>query len=87
MDSFQKLTHSQDSGGTVYRPIVPIQSAWVDVELYGDQEKVRQGQRCIGDIPRVTPSSKVVVYLAQLMVSQDISLEDVSYRAKDLAIT
>ena len=36
-------------------------------------------------IPKDTPSSKVVVDLAQSMVSQDLSLEALSDRSADLA--
>ena len=39
----------------------------------------------LGEISMVTPSLKVVEYLAQFMVSQDLSLEDVFDRAKDMA--
>ena len=36
------------------------------------------------DIPKVTPSSKVMGDLAQFMVHQDLSLDDVSDRAEEL---
>ena len=39
----------------------------------------------MGNIPKVTPPSKVMVDLSQFMVSQDLSLEDVSDRGKEMA--
>ena len=41
----------------------------------------------LGDIPRVTLSSKVVGDLEQFMVFQDMSLEDVLNNTKDLEFT
>ena len=38
----------------------------------------------LGEIPKVTLLSKVVEYLAQFMISQDMSLEDVSNKSDDL---
>ena len=38
----------------------------------------------LGEIPKVAPSSKVVGDLAQIMVSQNLSLEVVFNRVKEL---
>ena len=39
----------------------------------------------LGYIPKVTPSSKVVGDLAKFMVSQDMLLEEISNRSKEMA--
>merc|ERR1719310_2755750 len=45
-----------------------------------------QANQLLGDIPKVTPSSKVVGDLAQFMVSQDLTPEEVIEGASTLAL-
>ena len=52
---------------------------WLEIKIMYVEANV-----VLGDIPKATPSSNVVGYLYQFMVSQDQSLEDVSNRVKDL---
>lgn len=49
------------------------------------KKKYAQANILLGDIPKVTPSSKVVGDLAQFMVSQDLSPEKVLENAETLA--
>jgi len=49
------------------------------------KKKYAQANIVLGDIPKVTPSSKVVGDLAQFMVSQDLSPEQVLEDAESLA--
>merc|ERR1719201_2665417 len=46
----------------------------------------RQANLLLGDIPKVTPSSKVVGDLAQFMVAQKLSPEEVIAQAESLAL-
>lgn len=57
-----------------------LDSRWHQVaRAYSDVNKL------FGDIVKVTPSSKVVGDLALMMVSQDMTIEDVANPAKDIA--
>jgi len=49
------------------------------------KKKYAEANIVLGDIPKVTPSSKVVGDLAQFMVAQDLSAIDVSEQADTLA--
>lgn len=49
------------------------------------KRKYAQANLLLGDIPKVTPSSKVVGDLAQFMVSQNLEPEDVVAQAESLA--
>lgn len=49
------------------------------------KKKYAEANIILGDIPKVTPSSKVVGDLAQFMVSQDLTAEKVSAQADTLA--
>ena len=51
------------------------------------KRKYAEANVVLGEIPKVTPSSKVVGDLSQLMISKDMSLEDVSNRYEDLEFT
>lgn len=57
-----------------------LQERWTDVKV-----KYREANILLGDIPKVTPSSKVVGDLAQFMVSQKLSPEQVVEQAENLA--
>lgn len=50
------------------------------------QQKYAEANLILGDIPKVTPSSKVVGDLAQFMVSQDLDAQDISDQAETLAL-
>ena len=59
---------------------VGLESRWHDVaRAYAD------ANRLFGDIVKVTPSSKVVGDMALMMVSQDLSADDVLDPARDIA--
>lgn len=49
------------------------------------KDSYRQANQLVGDIVKVTPSSKMVGDLAQFMVQNNLSAEDVSERAEDLS--
>merc|ERR1711935_1091030 len=53
---------------------------WPEIKL-----KYAEANKILGDIPKVTPSSKVVGDLAQFMVSQDLNGEQVVEQAETLA--
>jgi pyruvate carboxylase len=53
---------------------------WTEIK-----EKYAEANKLLGDIPKVTPSSKVVGDLAQFMVAQNLSPEDVTTQADKLA--
>ncbi|KAI8911879.1 carbamoyl-phosphate synthase L chain, ATP binding domain-containing protein [Gorgonomyces haynaldii] len=55
-------------------------SQWQQVKL-----KYREANLLLGDITKVTPSSKVVGDLAQMMVSQQLSMEQVVEKAETLS--
>ena len=57
-----------------------LEEEWPQVK-----EAYAVANRLLGDIPKVTPSSKVVGDLAQFMVANDLSEEDVRKRATTLA--
>lgn len=49
------------------------------------KKKYAEANVILGDIPKVTPSSKVVGDLAQFMVAQDLEIKDVAAQADTLA--
>ena len=53
---------------------------WPEIKL-----KYAEANLILGDIPKVTPSSKVVGDLAQFMVSQNLNAEQVVAQAETLA--
>jgi len=58
-----------------------LEEQWPEIK-----RKYRQANLLLGDIPKVTPSSKVVGDLAQFMVAQSLEPEDVIAQAESLAL-
>lgn len=58
-----------------------LSEKWSEIKI-----KYAEANRVLGDIPKVTPSSKVVGDLAQFMVSQGLSEHDIVNQAETLAL-